>query len=279
MQDRPRIVPKNKTWDQLNKDKGIGVLRRGCEYELTDRDYRWISSELDRNIKNTDNVKTGATTLNNRIDSAAMYRNEKMLKKGVFEDILYFATNQDPVFSDCIKPCFFGVAIQDIEIQNIKKIIVVENGTMITHANSWRQLLPEEWRESLITYRGHAKNNKALQQLLHCLPKSAHLAVFSDFDPYGIIIADHLLKHAQQASVSIIVPSCYQDKNWWLEDNQKTLFSKQSSRRATIKNKKLEGLYKYILENKIAVTQENFVRYKSLDIINVLTTVGQNKTQ
>lgn len=142
---------------------------------------------------------------------------------------------------------------------------------MLVRISDWYQQVPLEWQDSLFLYRGHGKNCRSVNQLLEVLPEECPVAVYTDFDLYGLNIANNfnLIR-----PVSVMVPQCWQsikeqhpDNNFYKYVDQSEYISDLSETEGM--SEPMKAILKHVNFNKVAVMQENVNRLGPLVCIAI----------
>ena len=128
---------------------------------------------------------------------------------------------------DISHPKFLAtIDINEVDTSAIKQLVIVENGDMMVHLYKWHQYLPEQWQGSLFLYRGQGKNIKLVNELLERLADTAKIAVYSDFDPSGLLI---VLNYISSRDLYIVVPKDWQNLDEEHSSNRLQIYLKQIS--------------------------------------------------
>lgn len=130
----------------------------------------------------------------NRMQVAACGLDEKLAGKGVFSHLLNFASACDPlplIFGTCTIPkgCVLSTESSKLAFEDIKRLIIVENGAVLLEPVLLEQILPTKFSGSLMLYRGHGENLRNLKDVIAKLNEDTDLALFCDFDAAGLNIA------------------------------------------------------------------------------------------
>lgn len=269
LQLKKNVNTLNKTWEKLHKEHQLGIINKN-EIRFTNNELDFIKTIYKKFVKVEPEVSYSLDK--DRLDTANVVKNEKASEVGVFADQLVFAAvkaylplNQDDVF---IGYRGFVATINHAEIQasKIKKLVVLENGTMLTRLHDWIDQLPFEWVDSLFLYRGHGNNNRHVMNLLANLPESAAVAYYGDLDPIGLNIAAGFYK---LRSLSVLVPECWSMLTRNHIDNRDSVFFYQVQKSQDLEldddlPSKLKEIYRHVYQNQLAVMQENVNRLGKL---------------
>ena len=265
LQLKTRVVKLNKTWTMLNKDMQIGsIIKR--ELHLSESDLDVLRVLYGKHVKTEPEVTYDSNA--DRISLADHRIDEKSGNASVFGEQLWFAAinAQLPLKSGEMHIAHPGVttavSLEHLAVEKIRKLIIIENGTMLVRISDWYQQVPLEWQDSLFLYRGHGKNCRSVNQLLEVLPEECPVAVYTDFDLYGLNIANNfnLIR-----PVSVMVPQCWQsikeqhpDNNFYKYVDQSEYISDLSETEGM--SEPMKAILKHVNFNKVAVMQENVNR-------------------
>jgi hypothetical protein len=92
-----------------------------------------------------------------------------------------------------------------LDINQFKKLIIIENGQLMTHWWQWRDNLPANWQSALLIYRGHGDNLAWVLSILPMLPVECEVLLSFDVDLSGLRMTS---RYAQlcSAKVSTLLP-------------------------------------------------------------------------
>lgn len=203
-----------------------------------------------------------------RIEMASSVINEKWSSKNVFEDyvsIIATATGIPLKRAKITVPtgAILSIPHQDIDTASVNQIIIIENGSIATHWQSFLPLIPDSLHDSLVLYRGHDSTSSGLKKLLKSLPSNVEKIGFFDLDPAGMNIA------MQMGVDKILVPV---DPDALKNKSNRECFMKQHNM-SIGKTEDVPGGWKetwvWIIENGISITQEAMLATNSsLKVIN-----------
>lgn len=273
LRQRKLIVKDSKLWQEICHDINIGQVR-GKDIHFTHKDLNTLEtygdglfgySILELNLDAMD-----------RMDSSEHTSEDKWSKGGVFEVMLPMARSHLlplPVKGDSnfITPPGVVVSLQlnMIDTTKIDSILIIENGTLMTHWDELVPLLPSEFQHSLIIYRGHGQNQNMLVSLINSLPKDTPVGVFYDFDAAGY---DMALKLAEIRTISILHPSDWGEfhklpKKLLKKLNKKESFIDQIDQLMTRINSletpnSIKEMLVYIRDHRFAITQEHLIKHQ-----------------
>ncbi|MEB3754867.1 DUF7281 domain-containing protein [Acinetobacter sp. MD2(2019)] len=274
LREKPKEVRLNKTWQRLNEDYGIGKpINHGLG--LKERDYQLLERLYQQHRK--DNILDDLPKGQNRLETVKNHRNEKSTTKDVFADQLVFAAvhHELPMKSVWLPigyPSFVPtVEMSELDITGIKRLVVVENATMLITLHQWYQWLPKMWQSSLFVYRGQGQNQSTVKILLNQLKDDIPVAIYADFDPFGLSIVMNYLKIRP---VSILVPKGWQKFNKKHDCNQVNKYLDQISQLTQLSNKLsqnscLHNMFMLMQTEKIAIMQENVLFLNQLEEIEL----------
>jgi hypothetical protein len=84
--------------------------------------------------------------------------------------------------------CSIRVAVEDLNLSQLKCLVVIENQDCFDHWHLAR--IPKPLQETIAVYRGHDKSlATGAKQFLHKLNEDCKVVVFPDLDPAGLQIA------------------------------------------------------------------------------------------
>lgn len=274
LREKSTQVRLNKTWQLLHEEHGIGnrVINGLC---LKERDYQILENLYKQYRK--DNVLDELSIGENRLEAVKVHRNEKSTSKQVFADQLVFASihHNLPLKSVCMPigyPTFVPtIDVSALDITGIKRLVVIENATMLITLHEWYQCLPEAWQFSLFIYRGQGQNQSIVKALLGQLKQNVPVAIYADFDPSGLsIVMDYL----RIRPVMMIVP-----KEWDLLENnhpcnQTDKYFDQIYKLPNLEEKLsrssyLLRMYNIMQKEKIAFMQENVLLLNELESLEL----------
>ncbi|MEB6675950.1 DUF7281 domain-containing protein [Acinetobacter haemolyticus] len=274
LREKSTQVRLNKTWQLLHGEHGIGkrVINGLC---LNERDYQILENLYQQYRK--DNVLDELPSGQNRLETVKVHRNEKNTSKQVFADQLVFASvhHDLPLKSVCMPigyPMFVPtIDIGELDITGIKRLVVLENATMLLTLHEWYQCLPTIWQSSLFVYRGQGQNQSTVKNLLAQLGLNVPVAIYADFDPSGLSI---VMNYFTIRPVSIIVPkgweylknnhSCNQTDKYLDQFNKLSGLSEKLA-----KNSYLHRMFTVMQAEKIAMMQEHVMFLNGVEYIDL----------
>lgn len=272
LQLKLKTVKLNKTWEKLNFEMPLGKIIKG-ELHLSDSDLEMLRILYSKHVKTKPEIEYSAHA--DRISLADHRIDEKSGNGNVFGNQLWFASIGAilPLKTGDMHIAHHGVniavGIENLAIKQIKKLIIVENGTMLVKLQDWSKQIPMQWQDSLILYRGHGKHTKMVNQILEASPDDCLVAVYGDFDLYGLNIVNNF---NSIRPVYLIAPECWKSLDEKHPDNNAFKFNDQLEYGAALLTsagtpEALKTIVHYIKENKLAVMQENVNRLGKLTCI------------
>ena len=144
-----------------------------------------------------------------RVEAASQVEDEKWASGTVFESLLSVAsTSIIPTrHGDVRTPhgCVFSLPLDTLDLERIDRVVIVENGAAIVHWKSVEDALPDQYKGSLILYRGHGSNQRQMKELVNMLPVSVRVCLYCDFDPAGLHLAINIANGRQ---FDFAIPAC-----------------------------------------------------------------------
>ncbi len=274
LRGKPAQVSLNKTWEVLHHEQNIGILTING-LRLNEQDYRRLQQLHDQHRK--DNVLDESPQGQNRLETSKVHRNEKSTSKHVFADQLVFASihHNLPLKSVSMPigyPTFVPtIDINELDVAGIKRLVVLENATMLMTLHQWLHCFPNEWQSSLFIYRGQGQNQNAVKQLLAQLDLSIPVAIYADFDPSGLSI---VMDYCAIRPVSVIVPKGWQHFSRNHPCNQEEKYIDQTTKHPHLANKfakcpDLCNMFAVMQTEWLAVMQENVLQLNELESIDL----------
>jgi hypothetical protein len=275
LRQRKSIVKDSKLWREICDEVNVGKLK-GKKINFTFDDLSLLESYGD-NIYGSPIIAINLDA-KDRLESSEDTSEDKWSQRGVFEALLPMARGQRlplPVKDDSsfITPSGVVVSLSadKIDAAKIESLLIIENGTLMTHWNELIPLLPKEYQSSLIVYRGHGQNQNMLRELIGDLSDDIPVGVFYDFDGAGY---DMALNLAETRNISILHPSKWNEihklPNEVLKKlNKQGSFLDQAEQltkriNSTSTPKAIMDMLIYLREHRIAITQEHLIKHKFL---------------
>ncbi len=205
--------------------------------------------------------------LSSRLETAKTFADEKMAREGVFERLLCFGGHSSIPMADggSVQIPEGGVLCferERIDAQRISEITVIENGALIASWEKLIPLLPENYQNTLLLYRGSGSNLTGLKSLLREVPAECEVTGYFDYDPAGFIMLKALKQWHEKvlcllpAELPPEVTVLSKKEAFWdqTDGHQKTVLTESFPREI---RDHIERMYR---EN-LALTQENFLAH------------------
>jgi hypothetical protein len=199
-----------------------------------------------------------------RFDICKKTHNEKLSSKSVFGmfNSVASVTGVPLKSGTALTPpgTFLNAVLKDIDIASINKVIIVENGEMISRVH---EIKIRNLSETLFVYKGHKKDATHLNNWLNTLPEHISKVGYMDFDLAGIDMAK---SHGYE---SIIVPADYEALQF-LDKNKEVTYLKQADELNVERWKlmisaecsaELIEAADFIINNHLAYTQESLTAH------------------
>lgn len=230
--ERPPRRKANKTLLKL-VEQGFGTLVAKHTITYSQKDFTDLAKVIDKlNIANDQTAPNPLNATSNRLEVATYRADEKWSQAKIFaQQILIVGMNcpiplLKPSSNEAIpNPTQHAVDLCErydmsatpigvlpsvlpefLDISRFEKLIIIENGQLMTHWWQWRDSLPANWQNSLLIYRGHGDNLAWLLSILSQLPTTCDVLLSFDIDLSGLRMTSH---YAQQCSakVSTLLPN------------------------------------------------------------------------
>jgi hypothetical protein len=192
LQARKNEVARSDVWKRIYEETGLGAVR-GNRFLFSEDDLDKLR-QFGRSLTGGELDPLFYQPSGSRMDTAEIHSNEKFTSQSVFGNLLLLATAGDArVIIDgqpgATQPGSF-LAVQpgavNFEALTQQKLIVIENGSLMP---DWHRIvLPPDWQNAVLLYRGHGENVRDVSKLVQAQP-SEQLAVYYDFDPAGMFMA------------------------------------------------------------------------------------------
>jgi len=273
LRQRKSIVNDSPLWREICDEVNVGQLN-GKKINFTFDDLSLLESYGD-NLYGSSII---AINLNakDRMESSEDTSNDKWSQRGVFEALLPMARGKRlplPVIDDSSIITPSGVVVSltpdKIDPTKIESLLIIENGTLMTHWNELIPLLPKEYQSSLIVYRGHGQNQNMLVELINDLSDDIPVGVFYDFDGAGY---DMALNLAEIRNISILHPDKWNEihklpNEVFKKLNKQDSFLDQTEQlmnriNSILTPKPIMDMLVYLREHRIAITQEHLIRHQ-----------------
>ena len=273
LRQRKTIVNDSPLWREICDEVNVGQLN-GKKINFTFGDLSLLESYGD-NLYGSSII---AINLNakDRMESSEDTSNDKWSQRGVFEALLPMARGKRlplPVRDDSSFTTPPGVVVSltpdKIDPAKIESLLIIENGTLMTHWSELISLLPKEYQSSLIVYRGHGQNQNMLVELISDLSDDIPVGVFYDFDGAGY---DMALNLAEVRNLSILHPDKWNEihklpNEVFKKLNKQDSFLDQTEQlmnriNSTLTPKPIMDMLIYLRDHRIAITQEHLIKHQ-----------------
>lgn len=97
------------------------------------------------------------------------------------------------------------VLVDYLDIGRFNKLIIIENGQMMTHWWLWRNRLPDTWKNALLLYRGHGDNLTWLSSIMSKLPSNCEVLFSFDLDLSGLGMISQMSRMCS-GNASVLLP-------------------------------------------------------------------------
>lgn len=262
-QARTKKVKRTQQIDRLFENEAVGVLSGGY-WMLSDQDLNRLIDSASRVIGSDARLGFDFTQTRSSITKTAS--NEKLSGENVFASsvLLARATKHTlPIHSDyplhTPLNTFLGCEVEQINFSSDNRFILVENGEVM---KCWAgALLPTNWCDATLIYRGHGSNLVNVSRALSQVPPS-NKAGFYDFDLAGIFMVN------DSGCGYILVPSNLEAlvvTDFYSKFNKTDTFFSQNAvyaNRINSLKSELRKLAIFITKYKLAITQEHLVTHK-----------------
>ena len=232
--ERPSRRKANKTLLKL-VGQGFGALAANHIIIYNQKDFADIAKVIDKlNISDDLNAPSQLNAASNRLEVAKYRADEKWSQATVFAQQILIVGMDCPI--PLLKPSSneatpnpaqrtvdqydqyehydmpatpIGVLpsmqTEFLDINRFKKLIIIENGQLMTHWWQWRDNLPANWQSALLIYRGHGDNLAWVLSILPMLPVECEVLLSFDVDLSGLRMTS---RYAQlcSAKVSTLLP-------------------------------------------------------------------------
>lgn len=200
-----------------------------------------------------------------RLEASSTFIDEKWASGGVFEAMISMTGGDKiPLNSGELEAqpnVVYSVKPSIIDISKINKLIIIENGELLTNWELVIPLLPHEYQSAIAVFRGYGANQKYLNDLISEVRPNAMVGVFFDYDAAGI---DMALRFAKNRVIDLIVPSKLSEdvtKKSKIEEfgNQ---FGQLTRRLNSVETpKEVKEVLTELRDKKLAITQEHLITH------------------
>ncbi|EHU9520776.1 MULTISPECIES: DUF7281 domain-containing protein [Vibrio] len=269
-----RQLPDKPSYRQICDEVGIGEFRRG-KIHLTYCELRKLEHFLDDLLGTT--VIDVSLDFDSRFDASLTLSQEKWAKGDVFKSMINMSssTSYIPLVSGEDIKTSIGTVIsvrkEFLDVKRINKLVVIENGEVLVYWEHVIKLLPLEYKDAVIVYRGHGDNQTAVREVIRGLSKETKVLVFYDYDAAGI---DMALNLAEIRSIDLLVPKVLSPEvlNLTKSDEYHEQYPQLTKRLQDPETpiRVREHLSK-IDAGRLAITQEHLIVHKAtLEVIEVM---------
>ncbi len=264
IQKSPKIVNESAVIREIVEELEIADIRNKKIY-FTAENLAYIEKYFDKLLGKQ--LLAIDLDVDTRFGASGQLINEKWARGGVFEAMLSLAGNTPiPVFGDTIHTqpgTVFSMRYEKLDINKIVKLLIVENGEVITNWDKVIPQLPNEYQNALLLFKGYGENQKYLEIMLRELKPDIDVGIFFDHDAAGV---DMALKLAEYRHIDIVIPTHLPAS--LLTKSKADEFEKQFPQlRKRVNCQKTPLQVKAILENiehgKLAITQEHLITHNA----------------
>lgn len=281
---RPSRRKANKTLTKL-VEQGFGTASANNTITYNQKDFADLATIVDKqNIADDLNAPSQLNATSNRLEVATHRADEKWSQAKVFaQQILIVGMNcpiplLKPSSNEAIpNPTQHAVTQYErydmpatpigvlpsvlpdfLDISRFEKLIIIENGQLMTHWWQWRDSLPANWQNSLLIYRGHGDNLAWLLSILSQLPKSCEVLLSFDLDLAGLRMTSHYAKLCF-GNVSALLPELvFASKPAIPPYNQPHKITEQiDGAPASSLLEPLQPIYQLLIDHNLALMQEH----------------------
>ncbi|RBW51420.1 hypothetical protein [Marinobacter sp. F3R11] len=250
-------VQRNKLWEQICAENGVGqVIGREIHFTPDDKQRLRDYIRAEHGVDPQYDSRAGG-----RMVMARQNASEKLSRDSVFGHLLVLATAGSTKVrvsgADVKTPQGSVLSVQpeclDTDYLKSSKLVIVENGGVMP---CWADIrLPESWKSSVILYRGHRENARAVAEITRAQPAD-RLAWFYDFDPAGQVIA------LDQGRGSTLVPRVWREFGRHTPFNQPKTHRNQALALKRLKSRasgELLAIAQHMASEELALMQEHMV--------------------
>lgn len=189
IESRRMLVPLNSVWRDIHQEFSIGI-RKENKLRFSSEDL----SELRKIVEKTAGFDplNDSPCFDSRMDAAKTVVDEKWGGGAGSRKMVNVYRKTAPIntiHGICTVPpgCGLWLDIHDLVLTPDLRIVIVENMAAFLSIDVFR--LPTEWQDALFVYRGHDKVTAGSNALLERIPEGTCVAVMSDYDAAGLVIA------------------------------------------------------------------------------------------
>ena len=293
---RPSRRKANKTLTKL-VEQGFGTASANNTITYNQKDFAYLATIVDRqNIADDLNAPSQLNATSNRLEVATYRADEKWSQAKVFAQQILIVGMDCPIplvnpTNDGLTPhsaqggfeqdkrykmlatpigVLPSVLPEFLDISRFKKLIIIENGQLMTHWWQWRNSLPANWQNSLLIYRGHGNNLAWLLNILSILPVECEVLLSFDLDLAGLRMTSH---YAQQCSakVSTLLPKLVFESNPTIPPyNQPHKITEQiDGAYVSSLLEPLQPVYQLLIDHNLALMQEHLWQDATVEWIEI----------
>lgn len=266
-----KTAKKNQLWTHIHEQTGAGVIVGGV-YTFTTQEIqrlRQFARHLTGLDPQTDDIA------GSRMEMARKTNNEKLARDPVYGSLFVMAVIGDAeviISGQRMKPpagTLISALPETLDTEDLKnrKLVIVENGGVMPSAS--KIIMPPEWSNSVLLYRGHGSNQGEVNKIVAAQP-SHNLALYYDFDPKGL---DMAMSHGKG---SVLIPQQWQticETPAFLKDaNKRGAFRDQHESMKRLQAMSDSPLWRTIVDamrsKEVSITQEHITVYE-LPLVSV----------
>ncbi|WP_227430515.1 hypothetical protein [Psychrobacter sp. I-STPA6b] len=293
LKNRPKSIKANKTLTDF-AEQGYGTLS-GKTIHYTAQDFANFEQLIGNSFLGNSKLTTDEfSQLDNRLEVAKYNKNEKSNHVSVFgQQILVVGmgcdiplcamdnanltemTEKNPELTMPATPIGVLPTIlpEYLDGSRMHKLIIIENGQLMTHWWQWRENLPTNWQNAVLLYRGHGDNIAKLLAWLTTLSSQCEVLLCFDMDLSGLqMISDYtrqLKKTGCQVSVllpNMLISNTACSINPAPAYNQPEKISLQLAKvSSTAILPTLQPIYQTLISHNIALMQEHILQDKTIE--------------
>lgn len=294
--ERPSRRKANKTLRKL-AGQGFGALAANHIIIYNQKDFADLAKVIDKlNIADDLNAPSQLNAASNRLEVAKYRADEKWSQATVFAQQILIVGIDCPI--PLLKPSsneatpnpaqhavdqyerydmpatpigvLPSVLPEFLDIARFKRLIIIENGQLMTHWWQWRDSLPAKWQNSLLIYRGHEDNLAWLLGMMPMLPVGCEVLLSFDIDLSGLRIMSHYAKLCS-GNVSALLPNIVFASNPVVPPyNQAHKITEQiSGASASSLLEPLQPFYQLLIDHNLALMQEHLWQDSTVEWIEI----------
>ncbi|WP_201596150.1 DUF7281 domain-containing protein [Psychrobacter fulvigenes] len=294
---RPKRCKANKTLLKL-VGQGFGELCANHTITYSQKDFADLATIIDKqNIADDQTAPNPLNATSNRLEVATYRADEKWSQAKVFAQQILIVGMDCPIplskpSSNDTPPNPAQQAVDQYErydipatpigvlpsvlpefldISRFNKLIIIENGQLMTHWWQWRGSLPAKWQSSLLIYRGHGDNLSWLLSILPKLPTACEVLLSFDLDLSGLRMTSLYAKLCS-GNVSTLLPELiFASQPIIPLYNQSHKITEQiDGAPASSLLDPLQPVYKTLVDHNIALMQEHLLQDVTVEWIEIV---------